>query len=93
MPIYLGRAPEAEFIVNDQRVSRLHASIEWRLGAFVLTDLSSFGTWVRFAGSQTEQALRRDDCVLHGSGEIALGAPFDDFTVPTVSFSLVGGAR
>lgn len=89
LPIYLGRAPEAEFIVNEQRVSRLHCGIEWRNGVFVLTDLSSFGTWVRFTGSQTSQALRRAECVLHGSGEIALGAPFDDFTVPTVSFSLV----
>ena len=89
LPIYLGRAPEAEFMVNEQRVSRLHAGIEWRNGTFVLTDLSSFGTWVRFTGSQTAQALRRDECVLHASGEIALGAPFDDFTVPTVSFSLL----
>jgi class 3 adenylate cyclase len=93
LPIHLGRAAEAEFMVNDQRVSRLHASIEWRGGTFLLTDLSSFGTWVRFAGSQTELALRRNDCVLHGSGDIALGAPFDDFTVPTVSFTLVGGGR
>ena len=93
LPVYLGRAPEAEFMVNDQRVSRLHASVQWRDGTFVLTDLSSFGTWVRFTGSQTEQALRRNECVLHGSGEIALGAPFDDFTVPTVNFSLVGGQR
>jgi adenylate cyclase len=88
LPIHLGRTSEAEFMVNDQRVSRLHAGIEWRNNAFVLTDLSSFGTWVRFAGSQTELALRRSDCVLHGSGDIALGAPFDDFTVPTVSFTL-----
>ncbi|RZJ14167.1 MAG: adenylate/guanylate cyclase domain-containing protein, partial [Haliea sp.] len=57
-PVYLGRAPEAEFVINDQRVSRLHAGIAWRNGTFVLSDLSSFGTWVRFAGSQTEQALR-----------------------------------
>jgi adenylate cyclase len=88
LPIHLGRTSEAEFMVNDQRVSRLHAGIEWRNNAFILTDLSSFGTWVRFAGSQTELALRRSDCVLHGSGDIALGAPFDDFTVPTVSFTL-----
>ena len=44
-------------------------------------------------GESIEQALRRTDCVLHGSGDIALGAPFDDFTVPTVSFTLVGGGR
>ena len=92
LPAYLGRAPEAEFVINDQRVSRLHAGINWRNGAFVLNDLSSFGTWVRFEGSQTELALRRDECVLHGSGDIALGAPFSDFSVPTVSFVLTSGA-
>lgn len=92
LPIHLGRVSEAEFVVNDQRVSRLHAKVEWRNGTFVLIDLSSYGTWVRFAGSDTELALRRDECVLHGRGDIALGAPFSDFTVPTVSFNLSGGA-
>jgi hypothetical protein len=90
LPIHLGRDPEADFVVNDPRVSRLHAQIDWRNGAFVLTDVSSFGTWLRFVGSDTELALRRDDCVLHGRGEIALGAPFSDFSVPTVSFQLSG---
>ena len=56
----------------------------------MVTDQSNFGTWVRFEGSPIELALRREECVLHGTGEIALGAPFDDFTVPTVSFRLVG---
>ncbi len=91
LPIHLGRVSEAEFVVNDQRVSRLHAKIEWRDNHFLLSDLSSYGTWVRFAGSDTELALRRGECALHGKGEIALGAPFSDFTVPTVSFSLSGG--
>ncbi len=90
LPIHLGRVNEAEFVVNDQRVSRLHAKIEWRNGTFVLSDMSSYGTWVRFTGSDTELALRRDECVLHGGGDIALGAPFSDFTVPTVSFTLSG---
>lgn len=89
LPVYIGRAPEAEFIVNEQHVSRLHAGIAWRNGAFVLSDMSSFGTWVRFAGSLTSQQLRREECVLHASGEFALGAPFEDFTVPTVAFTLV----
>lgn len=92
MPVHLGRVSEADFVVNDQRVSRLHAKIEWRDNHFVLTDLSSYGTWVRFAGSDTELALRRGECVLLGNGDIALGAPFSDFTVPTVSFTQSGGA-
>jgi adenylate cyclase len=32
--------------------------------------------------------LRREECVLHGDGEIALGASFSDLTVPTVRFSI-----
>ena len=91
LPIHLGRVDEAQFVVNDQHVSRLHAKIEWRNNTFVLTDLSSYGTWVRFTGSDTELALRRGECVLHGSGEIAMGAPFSDFAVPTVNFNLSGG--
>lgn len=88
LPIRLGRVSDADFIVNDQRVSRVHAKIEWRNGTFVLVDASSYGTWVRFNGSETELPLRREECVLHGEGEIALGAPFSDFSVPTVSFRL-----
>lgn len=87
LPIHLGRVAEADFVVNDQRVSRLHARVDWRNNTFVLADMSSYGTWVRFAGSDTELALRRDECVLHGAGDIALGAPFSDFTVPTISFT------
>jgi adenylate cyclase len=93
MPIHLGRdVEEAAFVVNDPRVSRLHAQIEWRNGNFVLTDVSSFGTWVRFTGNDNELALRRQECVLMGNGEIALGAPFSDFSVPTVNFHLSDGA-
>ena len=87
LPMHLGRDEVAQFIVNDPRVSRLHAKIVWRAGKFYLEDVSSYGTWVRFAGSDAIVALRRQECVLLVSGEIALGAPFEDFTVPTVSFT------
>ena len=88
LPIHLGREAEAQFVVNDQRVSRLHAKITWRAGKFYLEDVSSYGTWVRFAGSEAIVALRRQECVLPGAGEIAMGAPFEDYSVPTVSFKL-----
>lgn len=89
-PIYLGRVTEAQFVVNDPRVSRLHAKITWRAGKFYLEDVSSYGTWVRFAGSDAIVALRRQECVLLVGGEIALGAPFEDFTVPTVAYTFPG---
>ncbi|MFC6280948.1 MULTISPECIES: adenylate/guanylate cyclase domain-containing protein [Polaromonas] len=94
LPVHLGRVSEAQFVVNDPRVSRLHARIVWRAGKFYLEDVSSYGTWVRFAGGDAIIALRRQECVLLVEGEIALGAPFEDFTVPTVSFKFpLDGAR
>lgn len=94
LPIHLGRVDEVQFVVNDPRVSRLHARIEARHGSCVLVDVSTYGTWVRFHGSagvSGEIALRRDECVLHGSGEIGLGAPLSDFGAPTISFNTTGG--
>ncbi|SFC24559.1 Adenylate cyclase, class 3 [Polaromonas sp. OV174] len=86
LPVFLGRDPAAQFVLQDPRVSRNHARIEWRAGKFYLEDVSSYGTWVRFSDSSAIIALRRQECVLLQEGEIALGAPFEDFTVPTVSF-------
>ncbi|MGJ7495555.1 FHA domain-containing protein [Variovorax sp. RT4R15] len=95
LPIHVGRVNEADFVINDPRVSRLHARIEARQGTCVLVDISTFGTWVRFhgtAGANGEIALRRGECVLHGSGEIGLGAPLSDFSAPTISFNTTGGS-
>lgn len=92
LPVHLGRDADAQFVVNDPRVSRLHAKIMWRAGKFYLEDVSSYGTWVRFAGGDAIIALRRQECVLLVEGEIALGAPFEDFTVPTVSFKFPANA-
>ena len=88
VPVQLGRAPESDLYLSDPRVSRVHARVQWRQGAFVLTDLSSYGTWVRFDGSETPVQLRRDNCLLHGAGEIALGVPFTESTAPVVSFQV-----
>ncbi len=92
LPLKIGRVPEADFVVSDPRVSRMHASIDIRSGNYVLEDISSYGTWVRFAGGDNAISLRRQECLLHSDGEIAMGAPFSDFSTPTVSFKLVDGA-
>ena len=88
LPVFLGRDADAQFVLKDPRVSRKHAVIESRDGRLYLKDMSSYGTWVRFVDSKSIVLLRRQDCVLLLDGEMALGASFDDFTVPTVSFSL-----
>lgn len=89
LPIHTGRTRHAEFVVNDPRVSRTHARIELRNGSVMLVDMSSYGCWVRFAGGGADLLLRREECVLHGRGEIALGASFSDASVPVVKFSVV----
>jgi adenylate cyclase len=89
LPIHIGRVRTAEFVVNDPRVSRSHVRIEWRNGSVVLSDVSSYGSWVRFGVSNgSDLLLRREECVLHGKGQLALGASFADATVPTVNFSV-----
>lgn len=88
LPAHIGRIRHSEFVVNDPRVSRTHARIEWRNGSIMLVDVSSYGTWVRFEGAGTDVQLRREECVLHGRGEIALGASFADASVPVVTFSI-----
>jgi adenylate cyclase len=89
LPVHIGRIRNVEFAVNDPRVSRTHARLEWRNGSVVLVDVSTYGSWVRFAGaSGSDILLRREECVLHGEGVLALGASFADATVPTVAFKV-----
>lgn len=84
----LGRAVTATLALNDSRVSRLHATVEWRGGQFVLADASSFGTWV-YMGNQTEPVvLRRTECFLVGDGQITLGCGRDAEAAPLVSFAV-----
>jgi len=88
LPIHIGRSRQVEFVIEDVRVSRKHARIDWRNGSIVLVDVSSYGSWVRFGGGGRDLLLRREECVLHGQGEIALGAPLNDLSVPIISFSV-----
>ncbi len=89
LPIVLGRSPQATFCVDDGRVSRSHARIDWHGGTFQLTDLSYNGTYVRFGQSGETVAVRRGTCTLHGKGTIVLGAPPDDIFSPCVSFEIL----
>ncbi|MCF8211217.1 MAG: FHA domain-containing protein, partial [Rhodoferax sp.] len=89
LPVNIGRVRNMEFVVNDPRVSRTHARLEWRNGSVMLVDVSSYGSWVRFEGhTGSDILLRREECVLHGKGELALGASFADISVPTVNFAV-----
>jgi adenylate cyclase len=85
-PITLGRAAESALPLNDQRVSRTHATLVWRGGQFVLTDASTYGTWV-YMGNQVEAVvLRRTECYLVGSGQIVPGCSLLDEAAPRIDF-------
>ncbi|MCC2673250.1 MAG: Adenylyl cyclase [Ramlibacter sp.] len=88
--ITLGRAVTADLPVNDSRVSRIHAAVEWRGGQFVLSDASSFGTWVYFGGQAEPVVLRRTECYLVGQGQITLGCDRDAEAAPVASFTIGG---
>ncbi|MCW5611496.1 MAG: FHA domain-containing protein [Rubrivivax sp.] len=88
MPVVLGRSVQASFCVDDSRVSRSHARVDWHGGSFQLTDLSYNGTYVRFADGEIV-SLRRGACTLHGSGTIGLGGSPSDPGSPCVAFDVL----
>ena len=88
MPVVLGRSPQASFCVDDSRVSRSHARVDWHGGSFQLTDLSYNGTYVRFNDGEIV-SLRRGSCTLHGSGAIGLGGSPTDPASACVSFEVL----
>jgi len=88
MPVVLGRSPQAAFCVDDSRVSRSHARVDWHSGIFQLSDLSYNGTYVRFNDGEIV-SLRRGGCTLHGSGSIGLGSSPGDPASACVSFDVL----
>lgn len=86
----IGRGTGAVLVLNDPRVSRLHATVECRGGQFVLCDVSSYGTWVYFGDQPEAVALRRTECYLAGSGLISAGCERKAGS-PLVDFSVANG--
>ncbi|TMH03682.1 MAG: adenylate/guanylate cyclase domain-containing protein [Betaproteobacteria bacterium] len=89
LPVVLGRSPQATYCIDDSRVSRSHARIDWQGSTFQLTDLSYNGTYVRFGSDDEVVSLRRGSCTLHGSGVIGLGGSPNDASSPTVRFEVL----
>lgn len=89
LPVELGRGSQTPYDIDDTRVSRSHARIDWHGGTFSLTDLSYNGTYVRFDHDPEIISLRRGICTLHGSGVIGLGTSPVDVTCPTVRFEIL----
>lgn len=89
LPVVLGRSPQATYCIDDTRVSRSHARIDWHGGTFQLTDLSYNGTYVQFDNDPAIVSLRRGSCTLHGSGSVGLGASPAEPGAPVVRFEVL----
>lgn len=69
----LGRDASCDLVIRDRRASRNHGKIERRGDKFVLSDISTNGTYVAFNG-EPELFVRREDIVLRGNGRISFAA-------------------
>jgi class 3 adenylate cyclase len=87
--LVLGRDVQADFVVEDKRASRLHATIELRRDKFVYIDQSSNGSYITFTG-ESELQLRREEIVLRGSGSICLGHSISKDASGAITFSCEG---
>ncbi|MBN1626887.1 MAG: adenylate/guanylate cyclase domain-containing protein [Deltaproteobacteria bacterium] len=85
--VTLGRQSHNDVVVNDGRVSRTHARIEYRRGKFMLIDQSTNGTFALIQ-SKKNITLRRDEATLLGSGVIGLGREVTDDSPIAIHYSI-----
>lgn len=83
----LGRQAHNDVVVNDNRVSRSHARIEYRRGKFILIDQSTNGTFLVVQGKKSI-TLKRDETQLHGNGIIGLGREVEESSPHAVHYSI-----
>ena len=77
VPFMIGRGDKNDLVVQDQSVSRTHASIEYRRGKFILIDRSTNGTFLQIQDEETV-FLHRDQMHLRREGIILLGQDGSD---------------
>lgn len=83
----LGRQRHNDVVVNDSRVSRSHARIEYNRGKFALIDQSSNGTVVRSQGKKSV-LLKQEEIQLLGNGIIGLGREVTPESEAAVHFAI-----
>ena len=71
--LQMGRDDSNDIVVVSLFASRLHARVQERDGQFVLTDLSSNGTFLLLDEESSERRLRGDEMLLTGRGWLGLG--------------------
>lgn len=85
--ISFGRGPQNRFVVDDSMASRLHASIEFRRGKYVLVDKSTNGTYVH-TNAGKKSFVHRDEIPLEGTGVVGIGKEVSPSSPEAVHFSV-----
>jgi adenylate cyclase len=70
----IGRDTVSDLVVREERASRKHCTIERRKDKFVITDVSTNGTYVTIDGEK-EEFLERTELTLRKRGWITFGEP------------------
>ena len=70
----IGRDTASDLVVREERASRKHCTIERRKDKFVITDVSTNGTYVTIDGEK-ENFLERAELTLRKRGWITFGEP------------------
>ncbi|MGB5200542.1 MAG: FHA domain-containing protein [Sedimenticolaceae bacterium] len=68
----IGRSSEADITIESEYASRIHAGLRHVNAAFILTDCSTNGTYVKI-DDDAEVYLHDDELILRGEGCISLG--------------------
>ncbi len=83
--VHIGRGPENEVRVLDTEVSRLHASLEWHEGTWLLTDQgSSNGTFVN-GGAVRRKVLDEGDQIQIGRTVLSFSESPQEDEAPAVN--------
>lgn len=76
-PLLIGRDASCRIVVESERASRRHCTIDRQRDRLVLTDHSTNGTFIAEEGADV-RLVKREAANLGNSGTISLGAPPDE---------------
>jgi len=82
--VSIGRSSTMGLMLDDSRISRMHATIAMRRGKFILCDQSTNGTYVRML--KRVHYLRHEEIELVHKGTISLGRDFEDPNCIAITF-------
>jgi pSer/pThr/pTyr-binding forkhead associated (FHA) protein len=86
----VGRGVMSDIVIKDDKVSRLHARIEYRNAHYSLTDQSGNGTYVTDSAGATYN-VSNETYVLLGTGTISFGIDPETSRLHVVKYAVRSG--